>query len=71
MLVKIEDGFYLNSQHVIAVRVSKNAHNGTFTVGVEYTPNSVQNTGLFEKHFNNGVDAEIYLQSLNQSIGKY
>ena len=28
MLVKIEDGFYLNSQHIIAVHVSKNPENG-------------------------------------------
>lgn len=25
MLVKVEDGFYLNSQHIIAVRISKKA----------------------------------------------
>lgn len=70
MLVKVEDGFYLNSQHIIAVRISKNAQDGVFVVAVEYTPNSVQHTGLFEKHFNNGIEAEVYLQSLHQSISK-
>jgi len=50
MLVKVDDGFYLNSHHIIAVRISKDVHNA-FVVAVEYTPNSVQSTGLFEKKF--------------------
>lgn len=70
MLVKVEDGFYLNSQHVIAVRISKNAFDGVFVVAVEYSPNSLQATGLFEKKFSNGIDAEVYLQNLHQMISK-
>ena len=34
------------------------------------TPNSTQNTGLFEKKFHNGVDAEVYLQNLHQMTSK-
>ena len=70
MLVKVEDGFYLNSQHIIAVKISRNPHEGTFVVAVEYTPNSVHSTGLLEKSFSNGAQAEAYLQSLHQSISK-
>ena len=69
MLVKVDDGFYLNSHHIIAVRISKDVHNA-FVVAVEYTPNSVQSTGLFEKKFSVGVDAESYLQSLHKIIGQ-
>jgi hypothetical protein len=70
MLVKVEDGFYLNSQHIIAVRISKSVQDGAFVVAVEYTPNSAQHTGLYEKHFTNGIEAEVYLQNLHQTISK-
>ncbi|AXY56455.1 hypothetical protein CDG60_07640 [Acinetobacter chinensis] len=69
MLVKIEDGFYLNSQHIIAVKIKKSAANGRFNVQVEYTPNSVQTTGLYQKEFDNGIEAESYLFTLNKAIG--
>ena len=36
MLVKIEDGFYLNTVHIIAIRIAKSAELGTFQVNVEY-----------------------------------
>ena len=32
MLVKIEDGFYLNTRHIIAVHVSRNAATGLFEI---------------------------------------
>ena len=65
-----KDGFYLNSQHIIAVRIAKSLHDGAFAVAVEYTPNSLQHTGLFEKKFRNGAEAEAYLQDLHQAISK-
>lgn len=70
MLVKIEDGFYLNTQHIIAIRVSKNATDGNFVVAIEYTPNNVQSMGSYEKVFNSKVEAEIFLQTLHQHISK-
>ncbi|OTG81961.1 hypothetical protein B9T33_05400 [Acinetobacter sp. ANC 5054] len=69
MLVKVDDGFYLNSHHIIAVRIYKEVQQA-FVVSVEYTPNSVQKTGMFEKRFTTGREAEQYLQMLNQMIGK-
>ncbi|WP_180007319.1 MULTISPECIES: hypothetical protein [unclassified Acinetobacter] len=69
MLVKVDEGFYLNSHHIIAIRINRDLLD-TFVVSVEYTPNSVQNTGVFEKKFNARRDAEHYLQTLNQIIGK-
>ena len=70
MLVKIEDGFYLNTQHIIAIRVSKNATDGNFVVAIEYTPNNIQFMGSYEKVFNSKLEAEIYLQTLHQHISK-
>ncbi|OTG71322.1 hypothetical protein B9T26_12410 [Acinetobacter sp. ANC 4169] len=70
MLVKIEDGFYLNTQHIIAIRVSKNATDGNFVVTIEYTPNNIQSMGSYEKVFNSKLEAEIFLQTLHQHISK-
>ncbi|MCG2608275.1 hypothetical protein LZZ98_06950 [Acinetobacter sp. SM34] len=70
MLVKIEDGFYLNTQHIIAIRVSKNATDGNFVVAIEYTPNNIQSMGSYEKVFNSKLEAEIFLQTLHQHISK-
>ena len=70
MLVKIEDGFYLNSQHIIAIRVSKNISDGKFVVVIEYTPNNIQATGSYQKNFDSKLEAEIYLQNLHQHISK-
>lgn len=70
MLVKIEDGFYLNTQHIIAIRVSKNATDGNFVVEIEYTPNNIQSMGSYEKVFNSKLEAEIFLQTLHQHISK-
>ncbi|MEJ2898481.1 hypothetical protein [Acinetobacter sp. NS-4] len=70
MLVKIEDGFYLNTQHIIAIRVSKNATDGNFVVAIEYTPHNIQSMGSYEKVFNSKLEAEIFLQTLHQHISK-
>ncbi|NHB57310.1 hypothetical protein [Acinetobacter shaoyimingii] len=70
MLVKIEKGFYLNSQHIIAVKVAKDTLNGRFIMNIEYTPNSVQTTGLFQKEFDNKSEAELYLQTLHKEMLK-
>ncbi|MDN5512651.1 hypothetical protein [Acinetobacter sp.] len=70
MLVKIEDGFYLNTQHIIAIRVSKNTTDGNFVVEIEYTPNNIQSMGSYEKVFNSKLEAEIFLQTLHQHISK-
>jgi hypothetical protein len=70
MLVKIEDGFYLNSQHIIAVRIAKNINEEYFRVNIEYTPHNTQARGLYQKTFANKIEAEIYLQNLHQQISK-
>ncbi|OAL79039.1 hypothetical protein AY606_06315 [Acinetobacter sp. SFB] len=70
MLVKIEDGFYLNSLHIIAIRVSKSSSDGHFVVVIEYTPNNVQAMGTYQKNFDSKIEAEIYLQTLHQHISK-
>ena len=70
MLIKIEDGFYLNSHHIIAIRVSKSSSDGHFVVGIEYTPNNIQAMGTYQKTFDSKIEAEIYLQTLHQHISK-
>src|SRR5690606_8058417 len=67
-LVKIEDGFYLNSQHIIAVHVSKNPENGLLEISIQYTPHSVQQVGEYKKVFQSQLDAEIFLSELNQKL---
>lgn len=52
MLVKIEDGFYLNTRHIIAVHVSRNAATGLFEISLQYTPHSIQQAGEYKKVFN-------------------
>ncbi|WP_216934905.1 MULTISPECIES: hypothetical protein [unclassified Acinetobacter] len=68
MLVKIEDGFYLNSQHIIAVHVSKNPENGLLEISIQYMPHSVQQIGEYKKVFKNKLNAEIFLRELNQKL---
>lgn len=68
MLVKIEDGFYLNSQHIIAVRVSKNPENGLLEISIQYTPHSIQQVGEYKKVFQSQIDAEMFLRELNQKL---
>lgn len=68
MLVKIEDGFYLNSVHIIAIRVSKNMINQYFSIDIDYTPNSYKASGTYHKQFQNKEDADAFLQKLNQQI---
>lgn len=70
MLVKIEDGFYLNTVHIIAIRIAKNAELGTFQVKIEYSPNNLHASGVFQKTFMQQSAAECYLQSLHQQMGK-
>lgn len=70
MLVKIENGFYLNAQHIIAVKVSKNAMNGHFVIGIDYTPNSSQSIGSYQKNFDNKIEAEIYFQTIHKEMNK-
>lgn len=70
MLVKIENGFYLNAQHIIAVRVSRSEAKAQFIVNIEYTPNSVQKVGDYEIAFETKIDAEKYLQTLHQALLK-
>ena len=70
MLVKIENGFYLNAQHIIAVRVSRSEAKGQFIVNIEYTPNSAHKAGVYEIAFETKIDAERYLQMLNQALPK-
>ena len=70
MLVKIENGFYLNAQHIIAVRVSRSESKGAFSVNIEYTPNSAHKAGVYEIAFETKIDAERYLQTLNQALPK-
>ncbi len=68
MLLKVEDGFYLNTQQIIAVRVNKDTVRGVFEVLLEYTPNAVQKTGQYSKEFSSQTEAEVFLNQLNQMI---
>jgi len=68
MLFKIEDGFYLNTQHIIAVRVITDSTRGVFELHLEYTPNSVQKSGEYIKVFSSQLEAEMFLNQLNQKI---
>ncbi|MCU4311388.1 hypothetical protein EGK58_006345 [Acinetobacter variabilis] len=68
MLVKIEDGFYLNTRHIIAVHVSRNAATGLFEISLQYTPHSIQQAGEYKKVFNSQLDVELFLNELNQKV---
>ena len=68
MLVKIEDGFYLNTRHIIAVHVSRNAATGLLEISLQYTPHSIQQAGEYKKVFNSQLDAELFLNELNQKV---
>ncbi|MDM1248508.1 hypothetical protein ACFODO_19590 [Acinetobacter sichuanensis] len=68
MLVKIEDGFYLNSSHIIAIHVSKSMINQNFLIEIEYTPNHQTATGSYQKSFMSKLDADAFLQKLHQQI---
>lgn len=68
MLVKIEDGFYLNSQHIISVQISKNVSNHLFEMKLQYSPSSVQMNAEYIKVFDSQLEAEIFLNDLNQKI---
>lgn len=68
MLLKVEDGFYLNTEHIIAVNVSKNVETSLFEILLQYTPNSTQQTGEVKKVFGSQLEAEIFLNELNQKI---
>ena len=68
MLIKIEDGFYLNSQHIIAIRVVKGAAYNQFDMIIEYTPHASSQIASFKKTFEGALAAEQFLQMLNQKI---
>lgn len=68
MLVKIEDGFYLNTQHIIAVQVSRNVSTGLFEMKLQYSPSSIQSNAEYIKVFDSQIDAEIFLNELHQKI---
>ncbi len=70
MLVKIEDGFYLNSIHIIAVHVSKNMITQNFSIDIEYTPNNHQANGVYHKRCETKAEADLFLQGLHQQIAK-
>lgn len=70
MLVKIKDGFYLNSRHIIALRVNRILNEERFMVSIEYTPHSMQDKGLYQRIFPNKIEAELFLQALHQEISK-
>ena len=70
MLVKIEDGFYLNSIHIIAVHVSKNMITQNFSIDIEYTPHNCKANGTYNKKCETKVEADNFLQSLHQQISK-
>lgn len=70
MLVKIENGFYLNANHIIAVRVFRSESKGQFVVNIEYTPNCAEKPGVYEVAFETKMDAETYLQTLNKALLK-
>lgn len=70
MLVKIEDGFYLNTVHIIAIRIVKSVELGTFQVNIEYSPHNHHASGLFQKTFIQQSVAEQYLHNLHQQISK-
>lgn len=68
MLIKIEDGFYLNSAHIIAVRVVKGFAYNQFDMTIEYTPHSATHIASYKKTFDDAMAAEQFLQTLNQKI---
>lgn len=67
MLLKVQDGFYLNSNHIIAVHIAKTLHNN-FEITLEYTPNSLHSTGIFKKVVNQQVEAESFLEDLHRAL---
>ena len=68
MLVKIEDGFYLNTQHIIAVQVSRNVTTSLFEMKLQYSPSSIQSNAEYIKVFDSQIEAEIFLNELHQKI---
>lgn len=70
MLVKIDDGFYLNSQYIVAVRIFKNPQHGFFRIVIEYLSNHLYGGGTYQKIIMKQEDAYNYLQTLHQAIGR-
>lgn len=68
MLVKIEDSFYLNTQHIIALQVSKKPANDLFEISIQYTPYSAHQAAEHKKVFASQQDAERFLNELNQKM---
>lgn len=69
MLVKIDDGFYLNSQCIIAVRIFKNPQHGFFRIVIEYMSNRFDG-GHYQKILATQQEAYYYLQYLHQAIAR-
>lgn len=67
MLLKVQDGFYLNSNHIIAVHIAKTMY-GNFEITLEYTPNSGQSTGIFKKTVDHQFEAESFLEDLHRAL---
>jgi hypothetical protein len=68
MLVKVEDGFYLNTQHIIAVRLTRLPLSNDFEVTIEFTPNNHAKQGEFKRRFNSQMETEAFLKELNHNI---
>lgn len=70
MLVKIEDVFYLNSLHIIAIHVSKDMITQNFSISIEYTPHNQNANGLYHKKCQTKAEADLFLQTLHQQIAQ-
>lgn len=68
MLIKIQDGFYLNSQHIIAVSVQRLAVVGDFEITIQYSLHDPHQANEIKRRFATQRDAETFLQELNQKI---
>lgn len=67
MLVKIDDGFYLNSPRIVSVRVLKHPHNESFKVVVDYQ-GAGNMLATYPKYVANKELAEAYLQHIHHSL---
>lgn len=68
MLIKIQEGFYLNSQHIIAVSVKRLEAVGDFEITIQYSAHDPLHANEVKRRFATKIDAEIFLQELNQKI---
>ena len=67
MLVKIDDGFYLNAQRIVSVRILKHPQQEQFKILVEY--HAAGNTlTSYPKWLDCRKQAEAYLQHIHRSL---